>query len=325
VCLSEFDLIRRWFRDCGARRDDLLLGVGDDAALLLPPPGMELATTLDTLVSGVHFFPDADPEALGHKTLAVNLSDLAAMGATPAWVTLALTLPAADPAWLTGFARGFCGLARAHGVALAGGDTTRGPLSLTVAANGWVPAGQALRRAGAAPGDGIYVTGTLGDAGLALAELGAGRMPDPALRRRLERPDPRVAAGLALRGLASAAIDLSDGLLADLGHLLAASAVGARLELACLPRSPVLAAWLAAGGDWNLPLNGGDDYELCFTVPRSRAGALTARLGGLDCGIAAIGSVTAEPGLKLLGPDGRPFVPRAGGWDHFGESGPGAA
>jgi len=221
--LSEFGLIRHHFARLGAQRGDVTLGVGDDCALLRPRPGHEVAVSIDTLVAGIHFLPEVDPQALGHKCLAVGLSDLAAMGAEPAWATLALTLPAEDPDWLRAFAAGFGALAQDYGVALVGGDTTHGPLSITVQVHGLVPAGQAIRRGGARPGDLIGVSGSLGDAALALQGLLSGQPPaslPPFLRERLERPSPRVALGLALRGLATAMIDLSDGLVADLGHIL---------------------------------------------------------------------------------------------------------
>jgi thiamine-monophosphate kinase len=317
MSLSEFELIQRSFRACGARRSDLVLGVGDDAALLRVPPGMDLAATLDTLVSGVHFFPDADPEALGHKALAVNLSDLAAMGAEPAWVTLGLTLPAADETWVAAFACGFCSLAREAGVSLVGGDTTRGPLALSVEAKGLVPAGQALRRCGARPGDAVFVTGTLGDAGLALRLLGEGVPVEAGLRRRLERPDARLAAGTALRGLASAAIDVSDGLAADLGHILEQSGAGAEIELACLPCSAAVAAWLERTGDWALPLTAGDDYELCFTLPQERLADLHRLLPALPCPVTRIGTVTPGTALTIRAADGSAFRPSRPGWEHF--------
>ncbi len=235
--MSEFDLIRDYFTDVGARRTDVDLGVGDDCALLEVPAGQQLAISIDTLAAGTHFLPDCDPESLGHKSLAVGLSDLAAMGAEPAWATLALTLPDHDPGWIAAFSRGFAALAGAHGVSLVGGDTTRGPLSVTVQVHGLVPAGRAIRRSGAAPGDRVYVSGTLGDAGLALRRILSGEPVDPVARARLERPTPRVALGLALRGVASAMIDVSDGLAADLGHILAASGVGAEIDLTALPLS----------------------------------------------------------------------------------------
>ena len=315
---TEFDLIERFFAGHDRHRD-VLLGVGDDAALLAPPPpGEALVVTIDTLVAGVHFLADGDPQALGHKLLAVSLSDLAAMGASPAWATLALTLPEPDEAWLESFCRGLFELASEYEVALVGGDTTRGPLTLTLQAAGHVPPELALRRAGARPGDAVCVTGTLGDAALALAppgDLQAGEADF--LQQRLDRPTPRVATGLALRGLATAAIDLSDGLAADLGHVLEASGVGASLDLVRLPLSPPLRR-LADMGDWTHPLAGGDDYELCFTLPAARL----AELETLDCGVdvTRIGTVEAEPGLRLVAPDGSPYTLTRAGYDHFGGS-----
>lgn len=322
--MSEFALIRRYFSDLGTPRADVELGVGDDCALLAVPPGQRLAVSIDTLVCGVHFLPDCDPESLGHKCLAVNLSDLAAMGAQPAWATLALTLPpglpAERPRWLPAFARGFDALARAQGVRLVGGDTTGGPLSVTVQVHGLVPEGQAIRRSGARPGDLVCVSGTLGDAGLALRALLAGSSPAPGLRARLERPCPRVALGLALRGQASAMIDLSDGLAADLGHILDASGVGAELDLGALPLSPPVAGAVAAGGDWSLPLASGDDYELCFCLPPGRAGALPGLALQGGCGVTAIGRIRAEPGLVWRGAGTGDAVALAlgrAGFDHF--------
>lgn len=319
--LGEFSLIHDYFSRCGTQRPDVFLGVGDDGALLLVPPGQALVATLDTLVSGVHFLPNVNPEALGHKALAVNLSDLAAMGAEPAWATLGLTLPAADPDWLTAFSRGLCGLAERFGVQLVGGDTTRGPLCLSLQLQGFVPAGAALRRSGARPGDRVFVTGTLGDAGLALGALMRGEVPLPESGARLERPEPRVTVGIGLRGIASAAIDLSDGLAADLAHVLAASGVAAEIRLADLPLSPAVAAAVAASGDWDLVVGSGDDYELCFTVPPERLAALTDLAPDWGLGIAQIGRVVAGQGLRLIAPDGRPWQPKRPGYEHFRSDG----
>lgn len=347
--MSEFDLIRAHFARLGAGRGDVVLGVGDDCALLRVPPGQELAVSIDTLVAGVHFLPEVDPEALGHKSLAVGLSDLAAMGAEPAWATLALTLPAEDNRWLEAFAAGFAALARDHEVALVGGDTTRGPLSISVQVHGLVPAGRAIRRAGACPGDLVCVSGTLGDAGLALRDLLAGRDVEPGLRDRLERPTPRVALGLALRGLATAMIDISDGLAADLGHILEESGavvargerrgdasspgyrmdeggattpnLGAEIQLAALPLSPAVSARLAREPDWSLPLASGDDYELCFTLPPARAGELTGLAVALGLPLTSIGRILPIPGLVCLGPDGRHWTPERGGYNHFPNAG----
>ncbi|MCU7844809.1 MAG: thiamine-phosphate kinase [Candidatus Thiodiazotropha sp. (ex Monitilora ramsayi)] len=321
---SEFDLIRRYFAGLTRSREDVSLGIGDDAALLNVPPGMELVVSIDTLVEGVHFFPDVSPAALGHKVLAVNLSDLAAMGAEPAWITLALTLPKVDESWLTQFSRGFEALAGRHGVALVGGDTTRGPLSITVQAHGWVPAGAALRRGGARDGDELYVTGTLGDAALYLASrnfnLSEQRLFD-SLRERLERPQPRVEAGLALRGIASSAIDISDGLIADLGHILAASGMGATISLDRIPLSMEMAQWQRKSGDWQTVLAGGDDYELCFSADRSQGKEITRISEELDLPISCIGMIESQSGLRITQPDGKLWSAPDRGFDHFsGES-----
>ncbi|AGA89081.1 thiamine-monophosphate kinase [Thioflavicoccus mobilis 8321] len=314
--MSERDLIRDYFAALGARRADVPCGVGDDCALLAVPPDRQLAVSIDTLVAGVHFFADCDPQALGHKSLAVGLSDLASMGAEPAWATLALTLPEIDPDWLGGFARGLGDLAAAHGVQLVGGDTTRGPLTVSIQVHGLVAPGQAVTRAGARPGDLVCVSGTLGDAGLALRQLAAGKAPSATLRRRLERPEPRVGLGRRLAGLASAMIDLSDGLAGDLGHILAASGVGADLELAALPLGPEGATVVAETGDWALPLASGDDYELCFTTPAARRAELSA-LATPDCAVTVIGQITAAPGLRCREPNGDLWPLDRSGYDHF--------
>jgi thiamine-monophosphate kinase len=320
MALSEFEIIARYFADATAPRPDVRLGVGDDCALLAPPPDQLLAVSIDTLVEGRHFSPGADAEALGHKCLAVNLSDLAAMGAEPAWITLALTLPDADPAWLDGFARGFAALAAQHAVQLVGGDTTRGPRSITVQVHGFVPEAAALRRAGARPGDLVYVSGTLGDAGLALlARQGlyvqAGSFAY--LNQRLDRPTPRLGIGRALRGLASAAIDVSDGLGADLGHICAASGVGATLYLERLPLSPALRAYVEETGDWRLPLGAGDDYELCCTVPADRQGELEALNADLEAPLTWIGTVERGRAVRVVPPDGSAALEVPAGYDHF--------
>lgn len=300
MALGEFDLIRRFFDRPGS-------GIGDDCALLAPTPGWQWLVSTDMLVEGRHFFADVDPEALGHKTLAVNLSDLAACGATPRAAFLALALPpekAADEAWLAAFARGFFALADAHGVRLAGGDTTAGPLNLCVTVMGEAPAGQALLRSGARAGDAVWVSGALGDARLALDTLrGLAAAPLPAIRPRLERPTPRVALGQQLRGRATSCIDLSDGLLGDLQHVLTASHVGATLDFGALPRSGVLAAQPAAVQQRCL-LAGGDDYELLVTAPPGDD------LTPLGC--TRIGRIEADPGLRVPGIDTLPT-----GFDHF--------
>ncbi|MCB1760574.1 MAG: thiamine-phosphate kinase [Gammaproteobacteria bacterium] len=317
MACTEFELIERFFNAATRPREDVLLGIGDDCALLRVPAGCELAVSIDTLVSGVHFFADADPQALGHKALAVNLSDLAAMGAEPAWVTLALTLPTADELWLERFMAGFAALADRHQVQLVGGDTTRGPLCITVQAHGVVPQGAALRRDGARVGDRIGVTGSLGDAGLALERLCAGEPLDRSLRARLEQPEPRLAAGIGLRPLANSAIDLSDGLLADLGHICQRSGVGARLELARLPLSEAVEKQVKMRCEWSLPLTSGDDYELCFSVPPQCCAQVEEVLAGEVGGCTWIGVIEEDQGVRCYGTDGRLSRAVQGGYQHF--------
>jgi thiamine-monophosphate kinase len=315
--ISEFDVIERFFRRAGRRREDVVLGIGDDAALLRVPPGRELAVAIDTLVADRHFPADAAPFDIGYKALAVNLSDLAAMGAEPAWATLSLTLPQADEPWLQAFADGFFSLADRYRLELVGGDTSRGPLSVTVQAHGLVEAGRALRRDGARPGQRLFVSGTLGDAAHALHQLQTGQHVDPRLRRRLDRPEPRVALGIALSEIASAAIDVSDGLLADLGHVLAASGCGATLWVDRLPRSPSLAD-APAGRMLEGQLSGGDDYELCFSVAPERLAALQAMATHSAVPLTEIGVIEARPGIRCRRDDGSPYEPGVRGYDHFG-------
>jgi thiamine-monophosphate kinase len=316
--MSEFDLIRRYFTRV---TPGALLGVGDDAALLQVEAGKVLAVSTDMLVSGTHFLPDADPFLLGHKALAVNLSDLAAMGAAPRWATLAIALPEANESWLERFSAGFFALADQFGVELVGGDTTRGPLNLCVTIFGEVPAEQALRRSGAQAGDEIWASGTLGDAALALAHL-QGRIvlsdeEFAACAPALHRPQPRVALGLALRGIASSAIDVSDGLLADLGHILEASQVGAEVEFAALPLSPALRDHLSQPLARQCALSGGDDYELCFTAPAARHAELAEIAARLGLPLARIGKVVAGRGCVVRDAAGNPLDIEAGGYDHF--------
>ncbi|RTZ72239.1 MAG: thiamine-phosphate kinase [Gammaproteobacteria bacterium] len=310
--MAEFELIARHFSALAPGGAGVRLGVGDDAAILEAPAHRQLVMTLDTLVAGRHFFPDTDPENLGHKALAVNLSDLAAMGAEPAWALLSLTLPEADEAWLSAFAVGFRELALRHGVALVGGDTCRGPLSIALQLTGLVEPGRALLRSGARPGDRIFVTGTLGDAALALEGLLHSRKVDGALLRRLERPEPRLAEGRALVGIASACIDISDGLVADLGHICERSGCAAVVQAARVPRSAAVEADLQERGDWRPLLAGGDDYELCFTVPRQNIKALES--SGVRC--TAIGEIRAGSGVKVVDESGRE-LPSMHGYDHF--------
>jgi len=318
--MGEFELIERYFAAVGAARGDVVLGVGDDAAVLSVPAGHELIACADTLVAGQHFPAGFEAADVGWRSLAVNLSDLAAMGATPAWALLALTLPSIDEEWLEGFVTGFAALANAHAVALVGGDTTRGPLCMTVQALGSVPTGTALRRRGAQAGDLIYVTGWPGDAaaGLALLEgrLAGSGANRGALEAKFRRPEPRVAFGTRLRGVASACIDVSDGLAADLGHLAAASGVGAIIRAEELPLSRALYALAGEARAREFALGGGDDYELLFTVPpaaRTALARLTAATGAPACH--CIGEVVAGRGVRLVAKSGELPVPR--GWDHF--------
>lgn len=319
MSLTEFSLIDRFFGAQATLREDVVIGIGDDAAVLNVPPDQQLVAAVDTLVAGVHFPTSASAASIGHKALAVNLSDLAAMGAHPAWALLALTLPEVDEAWVKEFAAGFFALADRFNVALVGGDTTQGPLSMSVQVFGCVPKGQAVQRRGAQPGDQIFVSGTLGDAGLALRRLLTGAACPNALAMRLHTPEPRVQLGERLRGLASAAIDVSDGLLADLGHILARSGVGARVRADHVPRSVAFQSQLSATDDdwYALPLSAGDDYELCFTVPLMHSAALYAQADMLGCLITHIGEIVSEPGLHCLYEDGRAYVGSGCGYEHF--------
>lgn len=309
---SEFGIIEQYFRRPTVR-DDVLLGVGDDCALVQPPPGQALAMTIDTSVAGRHFPEQTAPRAIGHKVLAVSISDLAAMGAEPAWATLSLSLPEAEPRWLEAFAAGLWELADRFGVALVGGDTVRGPLVITTQLHGFVPEALALRRGGARPGDRIFVTGTLGGAARALELLQGGIEPAAALRRQLDLPEPRIEAGVGLRGIATAAIDLSDGLAADLGHILKASAAGATIDAAQLPIAEGVRNGIAEEHAVELALGGGDDYELCFTVPPG----WDDTFADLGVPVSCIGVIEQEPGLRVRTASGIAEWGR-GGWDHFG-------
>jgi thiamine-monophosphate kinase len=322
--LGEFDLIRRFFLDRQApraARPDVILGIGDDAAVLEVPPDSQLVAAVDTLVAGSHFPPHTEARSIGHRALAVNLSDFAAMGATPAWATLALTLPSADPDWLERFAAGLLDLADAHGVALVGGDTTRGPLTVSVQILGHVPRGSALRRGGARAGDLLAVTGTLGDGGAGLAFVSAAAVansPTAALEliRRFDYPTPRVAFGLAARGIASAAMDVSDGLMGDLPKLAHASGLAAHVAVERLPLSEAMRAAVpyVQARDWALAA--GDDYELLLAVPPARFGELEAAADRLNLRLTSIGEFHAGSGVtwSLNGSD---FQPGVRGWDHF--------
>jgi thiamine-monophosphate kinase len=315
---SEFELIARHFMRPAA---NAVLGVGDDCALLNVTNGMDLAVSTDTMVSGTHFFPEVDAEHLGHKSLAVNLSDIAAMGAMPYWATLALTLEKVDDAWLAAFAKGFFDLADEFNVSLVGGDTTRGPLSLTVTIMGEVPAGAALRRNGAKAGNDIWVSGHLGDAALAVAHRYGRLKLDQAdyeeAVMRLYEPVPRVQLGQALRGLATAAIDISDGLLADLGHICRLSSVGATVELERIPVSPLAARHVQSDEGRTAIVAGGDDYELCFTAPPNSRESIADLVDMLGIPLTRIGQVRRGKGVSLVGPDGKAMKVDGRGYDHF--------
>jgi len=306
---SEFDLIRRHFTRAPRQA---VLGVGDDCALVRVDAGAELAISTDMLVEGRHFSSGTDPKSLGHKALAVNLSDMAAMGATPCWATLALALPRVDERWLAGFAKGLYGIAERFGVDIVGGDTTRGPLTISITIFGEVPAGLALYRAGARPGDDIWVSGALGGAALALE-----RRKPRASARRLHEPEPRVELGERLRGIATSAIDVSDGFAQDLGHILDASAVGALVRYDSLPRDPALLHEDDARFVARCVLAGGDDYELIFTARQQRRAEIEALSTDIKLMLSRVGSIQkGDARLHLLGAQGKPMaVPR--GFDHF--------
>jgi thiamine-monophosphate kinase len=316
--LTEFELIRRYFSFAAP---GVALGVGDDAALLELSAGAQLVAATDMLVCDRHFSRGADPFKLGHKALAVNLSDMAAMGATPRWALIALALPQVEEAWLEAFSAGFIALARAHEVALVGGDTTRGPLNICVQILGEVPINMALRRDGAKTGDEIWVSGTLGEAALALAHTQSLLALDPGEAERcisaLDMPTPRIALGKALRGIAHSAIDISDGLVADLGHILESSRLAAVIEFARLPTSPAMRRLLPNEAAIKALLAGGDDYELCFTAARSDHTRIAALGCELELVLTCIGWIEKGAGLTLLDTTGKPMPVEVTGFDHF--------
>jgi thiamine-monophosphate kinase len=318
--LSEFDLIKQYFRR--ARAGNAVLGIGDDCALLAPTPGMQTAISTDLLIEGRHFFAGADARMLGHKSLAVNLSDLAAMGARPVGFTLALSLPGADPEWLAAFSAGLFALADLHDCELIGGDTTKGPLAICITVFGEIAPGHALRRDAARSGHDIWISGTLGDARLALAGYWKELPVTPAALAlaapRMHLPTPRVALGRALAALplAHAALDISDGLVGDLGHILAASRVGATLDVDALPAGPALASEALALRR-RFTLAGGDDYELCFTAPACDREAVLAAGLAAATPVTRVGRIDAEPGLRYRDAAGAPLQMDVQGWDHF--------
>jgi thiamine-monophosphate kinase len=318
--LSEFSLIETYFTDLTSKRDDVTLGIGDDCALLQCPDNHVVAVSIDTLVEGTHFFKDVDPESLGHKSLAVGLSDLAAMGAEPAWFTLALTLPEVDKKWLKGFSQGLANLAQKYNVQLVGGDTTKGPLTISIQVHGFVKQEHALRRDGAQVGDLIYVSGSLGDAGAALQlkletwnDERLSNADKKYLTQQLEKPIPRVQLAQNLINFASAAIDISDGLSSDLGHILKKSGVGASLDLTKLPLSSALQKIDSKQAQY-FALNSGDDYELCFTIPADKQTAFEALMTEA---YTQIGIIEAESGLKMFGENGQQQTVTGSGYDHF--------
>ncbi|PNS09269.1 thiamine-phosphate kinase [Solilutibacter silvestris] len=313
---GEFELISR----IAARispRSDVVLGIGDDGAIVRPPVGRELVIVTDTLNRGVHFPEDTSAFDVGWKALAVNLSDLAAMGATPAWCTLALSLPAPDDVWLDACIDGFLALAVQHDIALVGGDTTLGPLSLTVTACGTVAAGTALRRDAAKVGDDIWMSGTLGDAALALREVLQNKPCADELRSRLDRPSPRCELGRALAGIAHACIDVSDGVLQDLGHVCVASGVGAEVRLDALPASEVLAVQVEGAKRWRLQ-TAGDDYELCFSADPTQHSVIEALSNSLDVALTRIGRVVSGQGVRAIDAGGGEVQLPSSGYQHFG-------
>ncbi len=313
--MNEFDIIRKFFTSNKVLRQDVALGVGDDGAVITPPEGQQIVITTDTLLENIHFLKKTSAFDIGFKALAVNLSDLAAMGATPAWVTLALTLPMADETWLADFSRGFFTLCEEHETQLIGGDLTHGPLSITVQAMGVIPTSQFIKRSGAKSGDLIYVTHTLGDAAAGLAFLqNKIALQSPAQQQfilsRLNCPTPRVQIGNQLRGIASAAIDISDGLIADLKHILESSRVGASVNIDAIPLSKALREFVKKEEALSFALQGGDDYELCFTVPKDKKNQIP-----LQC--TCIGEITDSNELDLRHSDNTKYNQHIDGYQHF--------
>ncbi|MCF7980951.1 MAG: thiamine-phosphate kinase [Pseudomonadales bacterium] len=320
--ISEFELIKQYFDDTVAQKQhaDLILGIGDDGAIISPRPNHDLIVAVDTLVAGVHFPVNASPYDIGYRSLAVNLSVLAPMGAEPTWFTLALTLPTAEREWLQEFSRGLLTLAHAHGIVLVGGDTTRGPLTISIQVQGYVPTGQALRRDGAKAGDLIYVTGYLGDAsgGLSLLQNPDFTGHDEYLQRRFTEPQPRVSFGQQLRGLAHAAIDISDGLLADIGHIVDRSGLGARIDIEKLPLSSESVSFFGRQQAVDFALTGGDDYELCFCVAPAKVRQLEILAQKFVMPITCIGSIDEKPGVRLYNAQGEIIgIDSPIGYQHF--------
>jgi len=322
--LSEFDIIQNYFAKQGLSRDEVILGIGDDAAITKIATGLEQVITTDTLTSGVHFPIDTAPEAIGHKSLAVNLSDLAAMGAEPVWFTMNLSLPEYDKDWLNRFVTGLFALAAKHNICLIGGDTVKGQLSISIQAAGQLPAGSALRRSGAKTGDKIFVSGFIGDAALAFAcrdgQLDISQQDLLKVKQVLNMPEARNSLGQKLRGLANSAIDISDGLSADLTHILVASGCGATIDLQKLPLSEIFLKHAEQIGGHGLALGFGDDYELCFTAPEKTVSKIKKIGQELDCPVTVIGEVEKEPGLRFQDVYGLNISITEKGYDHFASS-----
>ncbi|MCA1928631.1 thiamine-phosphate kinase [Rheinheimera sp.] len=319
--MGEFELIQRCFAEAGRKRSDVTIGIGDDGAVLQVREGCDLVITTDSMVEGIHFFPDVDPRSLGHKLVAVNVSDLAAMGAEPCWLSLALTLPKVNEEWLTAFAEGLSETADYYNCQLIGGDTTRGPLSLTMIAKGLVPKGKAITRAGAQNGDYLYVTGTLGDAALGLKlvqeQVEVSKKHRAHILQRFHYPTARVALGQALRNIASSAMDVSDGLAGDLLHILRRSKVGAVVDVSKLPMSQALKDSCTAEQALQYALSGGEDYELLFTVPENRRGSLEVLLSPYGVPVTCIGRITGAVGKLEFKQGDLPFLYQHQGFEHF--------
>ena len=319
--MKEFELIRRYFDEPGVPRKDVEIGIGDDAAIINVPEKSQLIVTTDTLVEGIHFFADMNPRALGHKAVAVNLSDIAAMGGEPTWLSLSVTLPRADEQWVKEFSCGLFEICEYFNVQVVGGDTTQGPLTVTVSAKGLVPKGKALLRSGAQPGDWIYVTGTLGDAGVAIDSI-RNNEPLPLkhhafIMNRFEFPTPRVAVAQGVREVATAAIDVSDGLISDLQHILTASNVGAVLNVDQLPLSDALRESVPEEKYLDYALCAGDDYEFLFTVPEDKRGALDVTMSHYGVNLTCVGQIQGAAGKLEIRKDGEPFEFDGSGYQHF--------
>lgn len=318
---SEFELIKKYFQKLTEDDPSVKCGIGDDAAIIQISPGMELVLSMDTLLEDTHFPAETDPFDIGHKGLAVNLSDMAAMGAEPKWVLLSISLPENDEPWLEKFSSGFLELAKQHSVSLIGGDMSRGPLSITLQIQGLVPTGTALKRDGAQEGELIYVTGSLGDAGIGLdiiqGKFSIGNKHKAFFLSSLNRPEVSVEAGLRLRGIASSAIDISDGLIADLGHLLDASHVGAEIEVDKIPLSDAMQQCVDETTAWNYALTSGDDYKLCFTASAEKHDLILDTFKGINIPVSCIGKIKGKTGLQLKTPEGTCFEPSGKSYQHF--------